>query len=257
MLKRLLIPSVAAAALALSATVAQAGSFVIDTFNNPESELVRLRVGRRYGSVDTFTQTGIDVNETIGGSRVTSLELIQNSNNSSLAASTLTIPQPFFDEGEMRISNGPGVLSIARVFWDANGQGLNNVGQGDILDKLQLETDAISVNLLSYDNLGEYTFTIGDSLGETASITTSEIRYENIVVFELLGFLENNPNLNLRSVSFMELAITGPDAFDARISLVQGLEIPEPFVVSGAVVSVIVGFASLKRKSEDDGNNEG
>lgn len=288
MLKRILIPGFAIGALTLSASTAQAASFTLDDFSQPLPPSTNAQGTLVRNAIPTASTPNLTGLNTLGGSRrITQTRIVTSPPPSNLATGTARVNTV---TGEFVITQGVNLNSTTVLRYDANGAGLG--AAGNWLTG-QNAIDLFLIRVPFVDSYMSMTMRIGNgslnSPTQTASVTRTAVRNNNTnqidfytvynpatpgsnvlqnspfalpgtAVFELMSFLDANPNINLSAVSFVELRLNGAVSFDSRIDYIEGVELPEgsslPFLGVFGGLAVVKLVLLGRGKGEDSWKDE-
>ena len=268
MLKQLLTTSLALTSVLLGTGQAMAGSFFIDNFDQPFGDTPSspntqdiylggtppgtLANNPDLPSVTTGpnpdVRTLLPTTDVIGGSRSLGLAKLLGSNDAFTRARVL--PAITGDpNGSLLINNDDGVLSRTTLLWDADGSGLNNVGQGNLLSRLGSSNGRFGINF-NAPTLGTFNATITISDGtNTKSVSINDLVASTTYnQFLLSDFV----NVNLSNVRYIQLVLDGSSAAAADIDSFGLYEIPEPSALAGSILALGLGVTFLRRKQENN-----
>ncbi|MEQ9553052.1 MAG: PEP-CTERM sorting domain-containing protein [Coleofasciculus sp. G3-WIS-01] len=230
-MKRHLVATVVAGALAFGVGEAQAATITIDSFEDGEQDVSAIR-GTVLDSVTGST------NEIVGGERDVQLTILNNRFNNRLNAEVEVLPPP--PSGILAISNDAGVTSDTLITWDGvdeNGLNLDVTGGG--MNKF------FRLDILSVDLGAELTL----SLDGTATLTKSLSQtFDPISVIFKFSEFENAGAVDFSNVQSISLDITGPENFDLIADSFVAT-VPEPLTILGS--GLALGFGGLLKKEYD------
>ncbi len=255
--KKLLISSLAVGGMLLGAPAAQAASFFLDTFDSGSQSLV---TGQGRPDPARNNLTGLPGTDVLGETRKVELDLLQNDGNLSTAARARVIPKrPDGRGGFLSISNGSQVDSTTTITYDANnttingsgnnGNGLVDAGLGNLT---ATGIDGFGINILSIDLSTELEMIIVDTNGETATVSSGNQLGPGLQIFKFDQFLDNNMNLDLASVSYIQFRVSGDPDYDVTLDFIEGIEIPEPSTIIGSSVALLLGTLSTRKKKKSE-----
>jgi hypothetical protein len=274
-MKKALISSLALGSLLWGAGAAPAADLTIDNFNEPlQNEIILFPtdIPPTASSLDT----GLPTNSVIGGTRRTTLNLLE----------PLIIPvdpsdpdlgNNEFDQTEVTSGTGTGVLdqsisgaignfSNTSVTWNRGGTGLNQSFAG--FDRFKLDIDRFSLfNPTTTTDIGTITLRVRNGL--TGAFSSSSLTLNQISAATDRDFLFSsfsNPGVFGSSIAEIQLEIetlAQPGLLFTLGDLVAvpedggGIDIPEPSLVLGCLVLagtqlVITGWRQSRKEQKKD-----
>lgn len=225
------------AGLTLAASLASAGTIIIDDFTrNVDQQVTRTAVG-----TSTLLQTGIPTANTIGGSRFEDLTINSNQFNLSNTFGILTGPQV------LQLSLSAGVDGSGTVVYDNNGAGLNL----DVFGTLGGGSTALNTyfhaNIVSSDLNLVFTATFFD--GIVSASYTAALPAGPGVITPAFATFTNSGSIDWSSIDKITINLNGPASQDTVISLLDITNTPAPEPASMALFgSALVGLSILGRK---------
>jgi hypothetical protein len=233
MIKHTLVTALTLAILAAGASGAKAAQITLDTFDVAGPSIDKSGTSAVGTGTFSGTQVGTGI---LGGERKIDFTVISrpSSNRSALAE---------VSGGQFVLDTGPSVLTGTLLTWDGIGtSGLNTNLTQDGLDAFRLA-------IVSIDQVANLTFTVRDNLGNTSSLTRSNL----VAGPAIFNFANFTGNANFSNAFSVTLNITAPQAIDLTLDILEVTDetpntVPEPLTLLGSAAAV--GFGALLRRKQ-------
>ena len=234
-MNKLFVPLAAVATCLTLSTMAFATSFIIDDFVAPPAGQSIFVANTGTAGPDTVT----GLTGAVGGARTLGINVTssQHKLNSTL---TVTPDAP----GTLSFSNDSGQNAIATVLWDAGGLGLGGVDltNGGTLPYLQTKIIDSDLNVGFRIDITEIV-----SAGGATAYWESNLGPGITFVYQVLSSFTNASNVDFTQVDSILLTLTGPDAQDSTLDMLEITNTPVPEPASLALIG-LGSLAMLRRR---------